>query len=177
MITLAYLGMPQIIIIMVLVLIIFGPSKVPEIARQIGQAMREMKKMSNEVQQALNLDEHLSYDSYSSTSYNDHYSAPSYDYHASTSYDAPLDQHGLVESETPALIASAEAEPAAAIDHTAVSPVTTTEPAPTEHVSSIATEPSATPTPTAPETAAVAHETTTHHEPATPSVPSDVAAN
>ena len=40
---------PQVlIIILVIVLIIFGPKKLPEIGRQIGKAMNEFKRASNE---------------------------------------------------------------------------------------------------------------------------------
>ena len=91
--TFAYLGMQQIIIILVLVLLIFGPQKVPEIGRQIGGALRDLKKMSNEVQQAFDIDEHLSYD---------RYEPPTYEYHPPVeTTHTPLDQYGLVETEHP----------------------------------------------------------------------------
>ena len=91
--TFAYLGMQQIIIILVLVLLIFGPQKVPEIGRQIGGALRDLKKMSNEVQQAFDIDEHLSYD---------RYEPPTYEYHPPVeTMHTPLDQYGLVETEHP----------------------------------------------------------------------------
>jgi len=92
----AYLGMQQIVIILVLVLLIFGPQKVPEIGRQIGGALRDLKKMSNEVQQAFDLDEHLSYD---------RYEPPTYEYHPPIeTTHTPLDQYGLpVAEEHPAL--------------------------------------------------------------------------
>jgi TatA/E family protein of Tat protein translocase len=105
MLTFAFLGMPQVIFILMLVLLVFGPEKVPEMARQIGRAMREMKKMSGDVQRALDLDEHLSFDTYSSPgSYTDYNSAhayqpPSYEYESHTEIGShtPLDQHGLIE--------------------------------------------------------------------------------
>lgn len=91
--TFAFLGMNQIIIILVLVLLVFGPQKVPEIAKQIGGALRDLKKMSNEVQQAFDVDEHLSYD---------RYEPPTYEYHPPVeTTHAPLDQYGLVEPEHP----------------------------------------------------------------------------
>jgi sec-independent protein translocase protein TatB len=42
------LGIPEMIFIGVLALIIFGPKKLPEIGRQIGRALNEFKKASNE---------------------------------------------------------------------------------------------------------------------------------
>lgn len=92
----AYLGMNQIIIILVLVLLVFGPQKVPEIGRQIGGALRDLKKMSNDVQQAFDIDEHLSYD---------RYEPPTYEYHPPIeTTHTPLDQYGLpVAEEHPAL--------------------------------------------------------------------------
>ena len=40
---------PDIAIILVLALFIFGPKKLPEIGKQIGQAMREMRKITDEL--------------------------------------------------------------------------------------------------------------------------------
>ena len=42
------LGFPEMIFIFLLALIIFGPKKMPEIGRQIGRALNEFKKASNE---------------------------------------------------------------------------------------------------------------------------------
>jgi sec-independent protein translocase protein TatB len=42
------LGLPEMIFIFLLALIIFGPRKLPEIGRQIGKAMGEFKRASNE---------------------------------------------------------------------------------------------------------------------------------
>ncbi len=42
------LGMPEMIFIFVMALIIFGPKKLPEIGRQIGRALNEFKRASNE---------------------------------------------------------------------------------------------------------------------------------
>ena len=42
------LGLPEMIFIFLLALIIFGPRKLPEIGRQIGKAMAEFKRASNE---------------------------------------------------------------------------------------------------------------------------------
>jgi TatA/E family protein of Tat protein translocase len=42
------LGLPEMIFIFLLALIIFGPKKLPEIGRQIGKAMNDFKRASNE---------------------------------------------------------------------------------------------------------------------------------
>jgi TatA/E family protein of Tat protein translocase len=42
------LGMPEMIFIFLLALIIFGPRKLPEIGRQLGRALTEFKRASNE---------------------------------------------------------------------------------------------------------------------------------
>src|SRR5437016_13177900 len=42
------LGFPEMIFIFFLALIIFGPKKLPEIGRQIGKALNEFRRASNE---------------------------------------------------------------------------------------------------------------------------------
>jgi TatA/E family protein of Tat protein translocase len=50
MLPLAFLGSPADIgIILVLALIVFGPKRLPEIGKQLGQAMRELRKMTDEL--------------------------------------------------------------------------------------------------------------------------------
>ncbi|MFN3690267.1 MAG: Sec-independent protein translocase protein TatB [Fimbriimonadales bacterium] len=47
------IGFSEILVLFVLALLIFGPRKLPEIARSVGQAMREFKKASEEVTRSL----------------------------------------------------------------------------------------------------------------------------
>ena len=47
------LGMPEMIFIVLLALILFGPKRLPELARQFGKAMAEFKKASNEFKSQL----------------------------------------------------------------------------------------------------------------------------
>lgn len=42
------LGFPEMIFLFLMALIIFGPKKMPEIGRQIGRALNEFKRASNE---------------------------------------------------------------------------------------------------------------------------------
>ena len=44
------LGYPEIILILAVVLLIFGPSKLPEMARTIGSAMREFQKAASQLE-------------------------------------------------------------------------------------------------------------------------------
>ena len=43
------LGMGELLLILGIVLIIFGPAKLPELARSIGQAFSEFKKGTKEI--------------------------------------------------------------------------------------------------------------------------------
>ena len=43
------LGPEKIILILVVALIVFGPQRLPDIARQVGAAMRELRKMQDNV--------------------------------------------------------------------------------------------------------------------------------
>ena len=47
------IGMPELIIIMVIALIIFGPRKLPELGRSLGKSIGEFKKASNELRNTL----------------------------------------------------------------------------------------------------------------------------
>jgi sec-independent protein translocase protein TatB len=48
------LGMPEMIFLVVIGLLLFGPKKLPEIGRQLGKFMAEFKRASNEFQAQLN---------------------------------------------------------------------------------------------------------------------------
>ena len=47
---LAFLNGPEVIAILVVVLILFGAKKLPELARGLGQGLKEFKKSTREVQ-------------------------------------------------------------------------------------------------------------------------------
>jgi sec-independent protein translocase protein TatA len=42
------LGMPELIVICVVALVVFGPSKLPDLGRSLGEAIRGFKKAINE---------------------------------------------------------------------------------------------------------------------------------
>ena len=47
------IGMPEMIIILVIALIIFGPRKLPELGRSLGKSLAEFKKASTELRTTL----------------------------------------------------------------------------------------------------------------------------
>ncbi|MBL6764069.1 MAG: twin-arginine translocase TatA/TatE family subunit [Verrucomicrobiae bacterium] len=49
----AFLGYPEIIGILVITLLLFGAKKLPELARGLGQGIREFKNATNEIQDDL----------------------------------------------------------------------------------------------------------------------------
>lgn len=46
------LGMQEIVLILVIILIVFGPKKLPEIAKELGKAYQEFKKASANITDA-----------------------------------------------------------------------------------------------------------------------------
>jgi sec-independent protein translocase protein TatA len=47
------LGMPELIVIFVIALIIFGPRKLPELGRSLGKSLAEFKKATTDLQHSL----------------------------------------------------------------------------------------------------------------------------
>jgi TatA/E family protein of Tat protein translocase len=47
------IGMPEMIIILMIALIIFGPRKLPELGRSLGKSLGEFKRASNELRNTL----------------------------------------------------------------------------------------------------------------------------
>lgn len=47
------LGLPEIIVIFVIALLVFGPKKLPDIGKSIGRAMAEFKKASDDFQESV----------------------------------------------------------------------------------------------------------------------------
>ena len=43
------IGFPELLVIMTIALLIFGPKKLPEVGRSIGKALREFRKTSDEI--------------------------------------------------------------------------------------------------------------------------------
>lgn len=51
------LGLPELILILAIALIIFGPRKLPEIGKSIGKGIREFKSATSEIQKSVNLED------------------------------------------------------------------------------------------------------------------------
>ena len=47
------IGMPELLIIFVIALIIFGPKKLPELGRSLGKSIAEFKRTSNDLRNTL----------------------------------------------------------------------------------------------------------------------------
>lgn len=47
------IGMPELIIILVIALIIFGPRKLPDLGRSLGRSLSEFRRASNELRNTL----------------------------------------------------------------------------------------------------------------------------
>jgi TatA/E family protein of Tat protein translocase len=48
------LGPAEILVILVVALVVFGPKRLPEIGRQVGGAMRELRKVQDSVRSEIN---------------------------------------------------------------------------------------------------------------------------
>ncbi len=51
------IGATEILVILLIVLILFGAKKIPELAKGIGKGMKEFKKAVKEVEEDINLDD------------------------------------------------------------------------------------------------------------------------
>jgi len=47
------IGPAEILVVLVLALIVFGPKRLPEVGRQVGAAMRELRRMQHSVRSEL----------------------------------------------------------------------------------------------------------------------------
>lgn len=54
------IGMPEFILIAVVALIVFGPKKLPELAKSMGRAVREFRKATTELKETMQVDSELS---------------------------------------------------------------------------------------------------------------------
>jgi TatA/E family protein of Tat protein translocase len=64
------------VVLLVVLLILFGPQKLPEIGQQLGRAIRDLKRATSELQNSINVDDR----------YESSYHPPSYDTYGN-SYD------------------------------------------------------------------------------------------
>jgi sec-independent protein translocase protein TatB len=50
------IGTPELFVILVIALLVVGPQRLPELARQIGRGLREFRKMQDDVKDMVKLD-------------------------------------------------------------------------------------------------------------------------
>jgi sec-independent protein translocase protein TatA len=116
------LGVPELIIIFVVALVVFGPRKLPELGRSLGKSLSEFKRASNELRSTLD-EEILAEDRRAAlaksppvTPPTTDYGAPEDDYGDGTSPDdLPHDDYRVAASddapEAPAATGAVEPEP------------------------------------------------------------------
>ncbi len=51
------IGMPELIVVMVIALIVIGPSKLPELARAIGKGLAEFRKATQDIKDSINMED------------------------------------------------------------------------------------------------------------------------
>jgi TatA/E family protein of Tat protein translocase len=47
------IGLPELLIILVIALLIFGPKKLPEVGKSLGRAIREFRRTSDEIKEKI----------------------------------------------------------------------------------------------------------------------------
>ncbi|HEX9002455.1 MAG TPA: twin-arginine translocase TatA/TatE family subunit [Blastocatellia bacterium] len=76
------LGMPEVILILVIALIVFGPRKLPELGKSLGQAMTQFRRASDDFkrtwEQEVETEKYRKGETASSSSSNDYSSSSSY---------------------------------------------------------------------------------------------------
>ena len=50
---LLFIGGPEIIVVLLFIVMFFGSKKIPELAKGLGKAMREMKEASNDIKKEI----------------------------------------------------------------------------------------------------------------------------
>lgn len=53
-VTFLFIGAPEIFVILLIVVMVFGADKIPEIARGLGKGMRQIKDATNDIKKEIN---------------------------------------------------------------------------------------------------------------------------
>lgn len=104
----AFIDSPiQLMVVLIVLLIVFGPQKLPEIGQQLGRALRELKRATSEFSSSLNLDDRhdSSYNPPRYDSYGNRYDDYS---HASTPLEADSWQPPAPETKAQAALNAPE---------------------------------------------------------------------
>ncbi len=118
------LGMPEVILILVIALIVFGPRKLPELGKSLGQAMSQFRRASDDFKRTW--EQEVEMEKIGPTE-----SKPAEQHQSSTGYSSDYYSYGYEQevhepADDPASTASKTATPATA----ETTPTATTEPAP-----------------------------------------------
>ena len=111
------LGMPEVVLILVIALIVFGPRKLPELGKSLGQAMQQFRRASEDFkrtwEQEVELDKVRKTDTPTSST--------SHDYSSSDSYNDPYNPYGSEadSSHQPAALATGSQTGSVAASNTA----------------------------------------------------------
>ncbi len=84
---LAFLGPVQMVVVLAILLVIFGPDKLPEMGKQVGKALRELMKAKQEFMDTINFDDHSNNSRNNSSQYSDYKNDYTPDYTSSDSYN------------------------------------------------------------------------------------------
>lgn len=103
------LGVPELIFILLLALLIFGPKRLPEIGRTLGRGMSEFRKASNDLKRTLNVE--LALDEQPAPPVRPYRPSSQLDALRAPRSDAPLDDRPELEPE-PFLDSPAPSAPA-----------------------------------------------------------------
>ncbi len=87
------IGLPELMIILAIALIVFGPNKLPELARAFGRAMREFRKATEEVKESFVSE---------TKDLEEVKNALTKDYYAGLTEDVPVPSEKEAETATPA---------------------------------------------------------------------------
>jgi sec-independent protein translocase protein TatA len=155
------IGTPELIVVAVLALLVFGPKKLPEIGKNVGAAIREFRRASRDLMSHFEDDDPPRVRSYGRQSYDaDAYTppaaVPAYEHEAH--YAAAPDGHQIAEAHPAGAVHTAEAVPDTE-SQVAVSPVSGQN---GEHTSSATSDPAHSGEAVAATTSTAAH----HAEPA-----------
>ncbi|MDQ7052876.1 MAG: twin-arginine translocase TatA/TatE family subunit [candidate division KSB1 bacterium] len=51
------IGMSELLVLMLLILLLFGPKRIPELARSLGKSLNELRRAAEDVKEELQIDE------------------------------------------------------------------------------------------------------------------------
>jgi len=138
------LGMGEIMVILVVALLVLGPQKLPDAAKQIGKAIRELRRHTQNLQDTIEQDEHIggTVRELKSALRGDEIFAPPKPVVAPPADEKPVAQGEIKEPEKPPELEASTADKPA--------PTATDKPAPTA-TATTATTTATTTAPTTPE--------------------------